>query len=78
MPRRKSSNAQQTNDGNSRIALSATQHVALNALAATMPPPKRYSFLLGTMLSLKADAHGGTVTDQQVQQAIAHALEQHA
>jgi hypothetical protein len=77
MPKRKS-NGPNNNDGNCRIALSPAQHLALNALAATMPPPKRYSFLLATMLSLKVDAHGGTVSDQQVQQAIAHALEQHA
>jgi hypothetical protein len=75
MPRRKS-NWHQTND---RVCLAAAQHSAINAIAATMPAPKRYSFLLAVMVALKrGDTDHGAVSDQQVRQAIGHALEQHA
>ena len=74
---RRNSNGQQTNDANCRIALSTAQHVAVNAVAQTLPTPKRYSFLLATMVALRrGDTDHGAVSDAQIQTAIGHALQQ--
>jgi hypothetical protein len=78
MARRKS-NGTNNDDQASRVALSPAQHIALNAVAQTLPTPRRYSFLLATMVALRrGDTDHGAVSDQLVQQAIGHALEQRA
>jgi hypothetical protein len=52
--------------------LSAAQSNALNAVSRSLPRERRPAFLLNVLSNLKVATH--SVSDQQVQAAIAHAL----
>ena len=57
-----------------RLWLTHTQHATINAVAQSLEPSVRHSFLLRTQRPLKLTTTSGYVSDQQVQEAIHTAL----
>jgi hypothetical protein len=65
-----------TKHRHSRFILSPAQMVALNATARSLPKERRDPFLLHVLAALRCQPH--SVSDEQVSQAIASALKEHA